>query len=181
MLSAGTVLGGRWQVGRFIGEGACAKVYSVTDIKTPLDYEVVAKVIPLPKSTGKKDKDQERLCNTLNYEYTLYTGLLMDFPYCARRPLKFYGEDHQVRYLVMERLETDLVGYAANNAISPSILATFGLRILDGLQWLHKKNFMFVDVKPENFMMKNNEVLFVDCKLFLLLYDIMVLIIELQI
>jgi serine/threonine protein kinase len=168
MLASGTVLGSKWSLVSQIGEGACAKVYSISDVKSSLDYEVVAKVIPLAKSKSKKDKEQERICNTLNYEYILYTGLLMDFPFAPRRPAKFFGDDlpSGVRYLVMERLDSDLVGHIKHNPVTPNSIATIGLQILEGLIWLHQKNFVFVDIKPENFMMKANKLYFVDCKLF---------------
>ena len=167
MLSKGTALGSKWVVDRFLGEGACAKVYSVSETSRGLDYEVVAKVIPLARpGKGKKDKEQDRICNTLNYEYILYTGLLVDFPFAPRRPLKFYGDDlvSGVRFLVMERLDMDLIAVAKAGMPSIPTIATLGLQMLDGLRWLHAKNFVFVDVKPDNFMLKNDKLYFVDCK-----------------
>ncbi len=170
MLSNGTVLGGKWTIGAFIGEGACAKVYSVTDnAAKSLEYAVVAKVIPLgnSKKKSKEQKEQERICNTLYYEYMLYSGLLMDFQFAPRRPTKYYGDDAavNVRYLVMERLEIDLIGLAKRETISVPSIAALGMQILDGLRWLHQKNFIFVDVKPDNFMLKNDKLYFVDCKI----------------
>jgi serine/threonine protein kinase len=168
-----TIIGGNWKVIRFLGEGACAKVYEViptSKLNDNLGYDVVAKVIPLPgqKTGGTKasKKEQERICNTLNYEYTLYTGVLYQFPFCPRNPLKFYGDDATlgVRYLVMERLEQDLVGFAKQKVPSPAQVADIGIQILEGLRWLHNKTFLFVDVKPDNFMLKNNKLYFVDCK-----------------
>ncbi len=166
MLPSATILGNKWVIERFVGEGACAKVYSVNEVNRSLDYDVVAKVIPLAKTKSKKDKEQDRICNTLNYEYILYTGLLVDFPCAPRRPAKFYGDDQLagVRYLVMERLDMDLIGLAKAGIPSVSTVGNLGLQILEGLRWLHAKNFVFVDVKPDNFMLKNDKLYFVDCK-----------------
>ncbi len=168
-----TIIGGNWKVERFLGEGACAKVYEVSSANPKLNhnlgYDMVAKVIPLPgqKLIGSKSskKEQERICNTLSYEYTLYTGLLYGFQYCPRNPSKFYGEDNnlKVRYLVMERLDQDLVSFSKQSIPTPCQVAEIGLQILDGLKWLHAKTFLFVDVKPDNFMMKAGKVYFVDC------------------
>ena len=169
-LAAGTILGGHFRIQRFLGEGACAKVYSVqpaSNLNKNLTYDLVAKVIPLGGGgSSKKDKDQKRLADTLNYEYTLYTGVLYGFPCCARMPDKFYGDDAalKVRYLIMEKMDMDLIAFAKSRCPSPSEVANLGLQILTGLQWLHQKHFLFVDVKPDNFMLKGEELKFIDCK-----------------
>lgn len=169
MLTAGSVIAGAWRIQSYLGEGACAKVYTVIPANgQSLDYELVAKVIPLPTGSvsSKGYKEQNRICNTLFYEYTLYTGLLAPSTFVPRRPLKFYGDDQtlKVRYLVMERLECDLVGLASNPSLTCARLGDIGLQIFAGLQWLHLRNFLFIDMKPDNFMVKGNKVYFVDCK-----------------
>jgi serine/threonine protein kinase len=165
-----TVIGGRWKTVRLVGAGACAQVYSVTAANGPaVEYDIVAKVVPYAKGKGKIDKEQERICNTLNYEYMMYVGLLNGFPYVPRVPAKFYGNDdnNRLRYLVMEKLDRDLES-AANDSqmLTPNEIGGFGIQILDGLQWIHNKNYLFVDVKPANFMLKGSRLYFVDCKLF---------------
>lgn len=153
-----------------VGEGACAKVYEVNTVNksTELPYDVVAKCIPLGKPGGKsiKDKELTRICNTLHYEYTLYCNILFDFEYAPRRPERFYGNDvaTNTRYLVMERLQTDLSGLARSTDLTPADIGRLGLQVLGGLRALHLKSYLFIDVKPENFMLKNDELYFVDCK-----------------
>lgn len=171
MLSAGTVIGNAWVIRRLIGEGACAKVYLVDAVGkgASLDYEVVLKVIGSGGgSKSKKDKEQARLCDTLYYEYVLYTGWFNEFPYRPRTPAKFGGldETNNVRYLAMEKLDMDLVAMSKQSIPTVSKVGTIGKRILEGLMWMHNKTFLFIDVKPENFMLKGDEVYFVDCKLF---------------
>lgn len=169
-LSSGCILGDQWRVSGIVGEGACAKVYEVNTISksTKLAYDVVAKCIPLGKPGGKsiKDKELNRICNTLHYEYTLYCNILFDFEYAPRRPEKFYGNDltANMRYLVMERLQTDLSGLARSTCLAPADVSRLGLQILGGLSALHLKSYLFIDVKPENFMLKNEKLYFVDCK-----------------
>lgn len=159
-----TVVGGRWETEKLLGEGACAQVYKVKDTQNKVSFEIVAKVVPFAKG---KNKVQERICNTLNYEYVMYNGLMSGFPYRPRTPDKFYGDDKtlQVRYLVMERLDRDLIALSNNPAeVNSSRIARIGLDILRGLEWIHQKGFLFVDVKPDNFMLKGDSLFFVDCK-----------------
>ena len=167
-LKRGTILGDRWEISSLLGEGACAKVYSVKGTAKNCDYDLVAKVALLAIGKSKKDKQQERMCNTLNYEYMMYNGLFNNFPHRARTPEKFYGNDNTagVRYLVMEKLDCDLVDLSKNaSAVTPPKVAAIGLQILEGLGWIHNKNYMFVDVKPDNFMLKGDKLFFVDCEL----------------
>ena len=140
MLSKGTVLNNQWKIESYLGEGACAKVYLVSSVKGNVGYDVVAKVIPTGNGTkSKKDKEQEKLCNTLYYEYVLYTGLLSEFPYRPQVPTKFCGvdEEKKLRYLVMEKLDTDLKGLGKKNDITSTMASKIGLQLLQGLQWLH--------------------------------------------
>jgi serine/threonine protein kinase len=164
----GSVLGTHWKVQDFLGEGACAKVYSVHSLNNHIDYNLVAKVIPLPIGNPKSKpyKEQQRICNTLYFEYTLYTGLLSTCQFCPKRPPKFYGEDtsHGVRYLVMEKMDKDLVALSNEANIALYKLGDIGLQLLEGLRWFHQKNFLFIDVKPDNFMLKGDKLHFVDCK-----------------
>lgn len=177
-LSNGVVLDGRWRVGRKIGEGACAKVYEVTAVSGDTgDYNLVAKVIPLSKgSKSAKDKEQKRLCDTLYHEYNIYVNNLYQFPYAARRPMKFYGESEGHRYLVMEKLDYDLSFLAKQGNLTVSSIAKIGLQLLDGLRLIHRNHYLFIDVKPDNFMMKGDKLYFVDCKFLLFLLQFILLI-----
>lgn len=160
-----TVLGERWETVNVVGSGACAQVYKVRSTTNAVDYDLVAKVVPFAKS--KSDKVQDRICNTLNYEYMMYNGLLSGFPFCPRVPPRFYGDDNnlKVRYMVMEQMDRDLEAVSKETpSPSPSAIANFGLQILEGLKWIHQRNFIFVDVKPANFMLKKDKLYFVDCK-----------------
>lgn len=173
-LSKGTAIGNNnWLVDNIIGQGSCAQIYNVKYVNKPnppIDYELVIKVIPLPasslsKSKSKALKDQERICNTLYYEYTMYVGLLSGFPYCPRIPPKCYGNDetNKVRYLVMEKLGEDLISLS-KKFISLSQICDIGLQLLKGLEWIHNKNFLLIDIKPANFMIKEDRLYFVDCE-----------------
>ena len=53
MSLTGSVLGGMWHIGQMLGEGACGKVYEVTNGHQAVGYNLVAKVIPLPPAKLK--------------------------------------------------------------------------------------------------------------------------------
>lgn len=106
---------------------------------------------------GKTKKDQKawaKIANTIYFEYILYQGVLNGFPMCPRFPLgTAYGEWLGVRFLVMERFEGDLM--ELSRAVpGPSLrdVASYGTQILTGLEELHKRRYVFIDVKPDNFM-----------------------------
>ncbi|CAM9920680.1 unnamed protein product, partial [Choristocarpus tenellus] len=165
--SRGKILKGRWRLGEMIGRGACAKVYSVTDLKagsSSLKSEpLVAKVCEVPQglppsmARGKKRKktDAEKNADMLYYEYTLYNGFLRPHEGVPKVPAGGYGDDHGLRFMVMTRLGPDL-GSTHTQSDSWSIAKTagFALQMLSLLRFLHEQcRMVFVDVKPENFML----------------------------
>jgi serine/threonine protein kinase len=121
--------------------------------------------------------------------------LLADFKYRPRVPFEhYYGRDEAlaVTYLIIEQLDYDLMQWAkmhsdtvtkggkrsgTGSAVSSSSssgaaaapplseIAGVGLQILDGVEWLHRKGWLYVDFKPDNFMFRGNELVFIDCKL----------------
>lgn len=179
-LERGTVLGKKWVIGDLVGQGACGRVYAVSpngnnaassypsSSSSNSAHQWVSKVIALPEGKGKAAKEQERLCNTLFYEYTLFHSQLSSFAFRPAIPdvLNFHGVDDvlRVRYMVMQRFERDLVGLA-RSASKPTVaqVATIGIQLIDGLEWLHQKGLLFIDVKPDNFMLNGDQrVFFVD-------------------
>lgn len=163
-INTGTIIANRWKIGKLLGEGACGKVYETilsTQSTKVIDYSLVIKVIPKGLGKGKKAIEQNKIANTLFYEYSLHVGVLQGFPYGPRLPERFYGDNETIRYLVMEKFDRDLESFAKN---SPSVsdIANVGLDILKGLKWIHGKGYLFIDIKPQNFMQKNGKTYFVD-------------------
>lgn len=168
ILAEGTVIGSQWKIGKLVGEGACGRVYAVTSTnpRDSYSFPLVAKVIPTPTGTGKAAAEQKRLCDTLFYEFQLFHGQLCNFSYRPNIPdlRLFHGidKDHNVRFMIMERFERDLVAYATAEEPTEKDVAEIGLQILDGLMWMHDKGLLFIDVKPDNFMLTGKNVKFVD-------------------
>ncbi|CAM9334145.1 unnamed protein product [Chrysoparadoxa australica] len=159
----GKVLKGKWEVGSFIGEGACAQVYEVKDVKGAVKPAIplVIKICPLPAAaSGKKRKKtpQQAAADTLYYENMVYQGYLLGFAPKPIVPPGGYGEDQGYRYMVMQRLGNDLnAAYeeakGKKGEWTVADIANLGRDILASLRALHCNHKMvFVDVKPENFL-----------------------------
>eukprot|EP01041_Mallomonas_annulata_P001740 gene1740-3359_t len=152
-LRQGTKLSNRWVLGKKLGEGACAEVFEVYQADSSNKESLVIKCIPLPTGKGKVAQNQTKIANTLFYEHTLYRGVLLGYKYSPKLPSTAYGEDLGYRYLVMERFDMDLKDLAkSGNLLTPGIVASIGLQLLEALKSLHDKGHIFVDVKPDNFM-----------------------------
>lgn len=178
-MKSGTILKNNWIVNEKIGEGAFAKVYSVsptasnTGVDNSLKY--VAKVIPLPTGKGKVLKEQTVAVNSLYYEYSLHVGHFKHFQYAALFPPKHYGDEipksnpnipgNGIRYLVMQQLEHDLTSFcntftvktkssnkSASKSVPFNVISSIGFQLFHGLELMHNQGFVFVDVKPDNFM-----------------------------
>jgi serine/threonine protein kinase len=168
ILAEGTIIGSQWKIGKLVGEGACGRVYAITctNPANACSFPLVAKVIPTPVGTGKAANAAKLICDTLYYEYTLFHGQLCNFSYRPNIPdvRCCHGVDkvHNVRYMIMERFERDLVGYAKAAKPDNRAVANIGLQILEGLEWMHNKGMLFIDVKPDNFMLTGDKIKFVD-------------------
>jgi hypothetical protein len=91
-LASGSKLG-QWVVGKVVGEGACGRVYEVTNSQHLAGFPCVVKVIPLATGKGKAQKEQLALVNSLNHENQIYQGACLQFKYRPRLPRAYFGDD----------------------------------------------------------------------------------------
>lgn len=148
----GTQLG-KWKTGRMLGQGGCATVYEVQGSNPAL----VIKCAEMVSGKTKIAQEKMRLADTLYYEYVLYNGVLNEFKYKVFIPPGSFGEANGYRYLVMEKLDFDLDHLARCGDIpSHQTIHIIGSHILDGLQYIHSHGYVYVDLKPGNFMVKKN-------------------------
>ncbi len=54
----------------------------------------------------------------------------------------------------MEKLDTDLLTYCTDNDLTANEIGEIGLQIIKGIQWIHQRGLLYIDFKPENFMLK---------------------------
>ncbi|KAH7464870.1 Casein kinase 1-like protein 13 [Phytophthora ramorum] len=164
-----------WRLGEKLGSGACSDVYaveSVVSLGSDAGRQFVMKLSPLPqlpaaklKNKKRKKTPAERNADALYAEHLLYKNLRdqTGIPYV---PLGAYGEDQGFRFLVIERLGRTLETVLREQGpVRSATAARLGQEILETLQQMHVKNILYVDVKPENFMLdtgKENKVYCVD-------------------
>uniref|UniRef100_K3X2I7 Casein kinase I n=1 Tax=Globisporangium ultimum (strain ATCC 200006 / CBS 805.95 / DAOM BR144) TaxID=431595 RepID=K3X2I7_GLOUD len=153
-----------WRLGKKIGSGACSDVYAVEPIK-PISAskgtQFVMKVSPIPEIPPSKAKNKkrkktpaERNADALYAEHLLYQSYLRDHPRVPKIPDGAYGEDKGYRFLVLERLGRTLETVLQEEGPIPSATAArLGLELMDTLKHMHVNNIIYVDVKPENFML----------------------------
>lgn len=153
-----------WRLGKKLGSGACSDVYAVEPM-SPLSRdagrEFVMKLSPLPqlpaaklKNKKRKKTPAERNADALYAEHLLYKNHLRDQPGIPYVPMGAYGEDKGYRFLVIERLGRTLETVLQEQGpVSSATAARLGQEILETLQQMHVKNILYVDVKPENFML----------------------------
>ncbi|TMW62256.1 hypothetical protein Poli38472_009749 [Pythium oligandrum] len=163
MAMEGTTLK-NWTLGKKLGSGACSDVYAVEPNSSLNDKRCDAFVmklsplvdIPAAKSKNKKRKKSaaERNADALYAEHLMYQSHLRECPGLPYIPFGAYGEDKGYRFLVMERLGRTLEAVVRENGPVPSSTAAqLGYNILETLEYIHSKNIVYVDVKPENFML----------------------------
>ena len=150
----GTKLNNRWTIGQKIGEGSCGEVYTAEEVDPDIG-SLVIKICTIPK--GKKtqsDRQQLKLLGTLDWERNLYLNRLREFKFSPALPLRCgYGSDHGYRYIVLQKLDFDLTKLVQGGLSLPrGEVSRIGKELLLGLEMLHGLGLLFVDVKPDNFM-----------------------------
>ena len=164
-LPAGTVLEGKYQVGRVLGQGGFGITYVGWDLN--LDIQVCIKEF-YPSSTVNRDHRFTRCvnCNTTGME-TGYAASRERFLREAKSLAKFRGE-HQIvsifdffqanntAYIVMEYVEgIDLARYVARRGGRIGMDET--LRILkpamEALSLVHASGLIHRDISPDNIML----------------------------
>ena len=123
----------------------------------------VAKIVPVPPSdsaAAKKKKrrktEAEKIADAVFWEYQLYSNHLRGHTAVPQvPPAGAYGEASGFRYLVMERLGQNLLeAFEGNGNHFPlCTVADFGKQILECLRQVHEAGFLYLDVKPQNFML----------------------------
>ncbi|CAM9676686.1 unnamed protein product, partial [Ectocarpus sp. 8 AP-2014] len=163
----GTVLNKKWKLGNLVGSGGCAEVYEAEATGSrggSADGPFVAKIAPVPvglppaakkgRYAYKPKTEEEKHADMIHYEHVLYTASLAKLGGVVEIPRNAYGEDQNLRYLVMTRLGPDVeAALKTSKGWSVARKAGYARQMLALLRALHEKcKMVFIDVKPENFI-----------------------------
>ncbi len=132
-----------------IGRGAFGRVMLIQDRDTKEYYAM--------KITSNKVK---READLLYFEYTLILHHFLDnsyFPKLLRKMTKSYKRTNKESYLVLEYYEETLQQrfLKCNKQFSEKQIKSYGFQMLNILECIHSKHYLYIDIKPENFMFKS--------------------------
>jgi serine/threonine protein kinase len=74
----------------------------------------------------------------------------------------WYGVDNQLSYLVMSYFDISLYEYCNNQQIPPEKIDKIMCVCIDILETIHKQYVIHRDIKPQNFMLLNQELFLID-------------------
>ena len=158
------IIKNKWKIGsNIVSSGAFGEIYNIEDLSKDIDEKLIIKMAYLPDKNKKKDPKIEA-ASALFYENTLISGHLFNFPY--RPKVYAQGDDTKlgIRYLIMEKLDYTLKEFFKTLDKEDKLYNTFsvGVRILKGLEWLHNKKILLINLKIDNFMIKDMKLYFID-------------------
>lgn len=137
----GRIIAKKWTILRFINNGGCGEVYEVEDKK---------------KNKYAMKITSDSFSFTISHEYKIYKTL-GQCEYIPKLPTGAFGYDNGYTYLIMSLLNKNLRQYRRNfcdRKVPFNIIHKFGHYLIDFLQYIHSKKYIYVDVKPENFMIE---------------------------
>ena len=120
-----------------IGQGAFGNIYSTIRLK---DKSVFAM---------KTEKNNSEMKSLESEAYYLFTLQGFGFP-----KLISYGHSKKYNILIETLLDKSLgdIFIKNNNKSNIIDICLIGIQIIDRLEWIHSKNIIYRDVKPENFL-----------------------------
>jgi serine/threonine protein kinase len=136
----GYILGKKWRIVDYINNGGCAIVYLVQDSKGTL---YAAKVTT------------NTLSFTLGHEYDIYK-ILKDSPCVPKLPRRAFGYDNGRTYMIMQLLGSNLRQYRRyfpDKQVPLEYISVLGLQAVSFLEYIHERGYLYLDVKPENFLL----------------------------
>lgn len=136
---------------REIGKGSFGRVMMIKTTDTQEQYAM--------KITNNKVKKEADL---LYFEYTLLSHHFVDnnhFPRLLSKVSNSYKRTEKETYLVLEYFEETLQQrfLRCNEQFSEQHIKSYGLQILNIIEYIHSKHYLYIDIKPENFMFKSKD------------------------
>jgi serine/threonine protein kinase len=140
------ILANKYEIIKKISEGSFGSVYKAKNIRTG---ELVA---------IKIERKNDNNINTIKSEAKIYQYLSKQhgFP-----QLKWYGTTDQFNYLVINLLVCSLTKLTKiQGSLSLKTILLIGIQLIQRIETLHSKYLLHRDIKPDNFLLGSNNVLY---------------------
>ncbi len=134
----------KYKIGDILGSGGYGTLFRARNVRT--NEEVAVKVEPINNNT-KLLKNETKIYQYLN-------------SFCQKGIPKvlWYGSDKVNYYMVMELLGSSL------KEVNYSTIQLIGIQIVNRLEFIHSKQLIHRDIKPDNFLFgnsKNEDILYI--------------------
>jgi serine/threonine protein kinase len=138
------MIGNKYKIGDILGSGGYGTLFRARNVRT--NEEVAVKVEPINNNT-KLLKNETKIYQYLN-------------SFCQKGIPKvlWYGSDKVNYYMVMELLGSSL------KEVNYSTIQLIGIQIVNRLEFIHSKQLIHRDIKPDNFLFgnsKNEDILYI--------------------
>lgn len=152
---------GPWTLGEKLGEGNYGAVYTCYNEEYP-DNEWAMKIVKYADTHSKKRETHLMTANrVLGWENQLYSIGLKEYRnIIPKKPRtdSFSVNENGWKYLVIEKYNGgSLKEKIDSKEISEKTIYSISLRLLDCLQYIHSRRFVYSDLKPENVMIDNKK------------------------
>ena len=134
---------GSYEIERMIGKGGCSSVYSVKDVNTEEEYAMKVEY---------KDDKRKLLANEIKVMENLSDCKMFPRLVCS-------GEEPTFRWMVIEHLGESLASchqkFKNRNGYM-TFISRIALYMLRCIQQLHASGYVHRDIKPGNFLIRND-------------------------
>lgn len=138
----------RYVIEQIIGNGTFGNIYKAKCIKKQIYYAIKTEAFNAQFNTLSNE------CNILKY---LYDNRCRSIP-----SISWYGLHKTTLCLVTPLYDMTLTEYLQQNNFSRNSLYKLFPKMINLMQSIHELHVLHRDIKPDNFMVKNNELFLID-------------------
>lgn len=148
ILSGNVMLNKRYTLEKKIGEGGLSEVYDVSDIYSQYFKDNRNLVIKIPSS---EIADKNDVAAFVYSEYSLLN--LLHHENIVKAVNFGIDEESNIPYLIMEKLEGDLLANIALHQIDAKMKHNLASSLYKAILYMHDKGIVHADINPTNIMM----------------------------